>query len=247
MADSSTKTDSVLASFLSPCFPTLLLREVMITTLCNGKGGSGKTTLSVLLSCALAEAGHKVAIRDTDPQRTATRWIEEIDSIDSAQPGKEYGALFIDTAPRLESKEVADSICQADVIVLVTSPSPADLFTSRDTTTLIQREGAQSRAHVLFNQAQPGTILARDLDDMAERIGLPAFRNTLRRWQAYQHAVLMGWKSLGGEAREEGFRVALEIVGSIKSESSTLAKEQHGTQFAEASLQAESLPSQSGD
>lgn len=186
----------------------------MIVTLCNGKGGSGKTTLSVLLGCALVEAGHEVGIRDTDPQRTATRWVEEIGGIEIAKPGKQYGALIVDTAPRLESKEVADSIRQADVVVLVTSPSPADLFTSRDTATLIQREGAQGRAHVLFNQVQPGTILSRDLEDMADRIGLRAFKNTLRRRQAYQHAVLMGWKSLGGEAREEMFRVALEVVGS---------------------------------
>jgi hypothetical protein len=52
---------------------------------------------------------------------------------------------------------------------------------------------------------------------MAERIGLPAFKNTLRRRQAYQHAVLMGWKSLGGDAREELFKVALEIVGPQSS------------------------------
>lgn len=196
----------------------------MTITLCNGKGGSGKTTLSVLLGAALVEAGHTVALLDTDPQHTATRWIEEIGGLELAVPGKEYGALFIDTAPRLESKEVKDAIQRADVVVLVTSPSPADLFTSRDTATLIHREGAKSRAHILFNQVQPGTILARDLNDMAERIGLPAFKNTLRRRQAYQHAVLMGWKSLGGEAREELFKVALEIVASAKKQSSKTGK-----------------------
>lgn len=188
----------------------------MIITLCNGKGGSGKTTLSVLLGCALVEAGHKVALLDTDPQHTATRWIEEIGGLEIAEQGKDYDVLFIDTAPRLESKDVADSIKRADVAVLVTSPSPADLFASRDTATLIHREGAKNKAHILFNQVQPGTILARDLEDMAERIGLPSFKNTLRRRQAYQHAVLMGWKSLGGDAREELFKVALEIVGSAK-------------------------------
>ncbi len=201
----------------------MLLYGGMIITLCNGKGGSGKTTLSVLLGSALVEAGHKVALLDTDPQHTATRWIEEIGGLELVTPGKGFdGALFIDTAPRLESKEVADSIRRADVVVLVTSPSPADLFTSRDTATLIHREGAKDKAHVLFNQVQPGTILARDLEDMAARIGLPAFKNTLRRRQAYQHAVLMGWKSLGGEAREELFKVALEIVGSVKKQSATV-------------------------
>src|SRR3978361_2285435 len=103
----------------------------MTITLCNGKGGSGKTTLSVLLGSALIEAGHSVALLDTDPQHTATRWVEEIGGVELAHPDKEYGALFIDTAPRLESTDVTDSIRRADVVVLVTSPSPADLFTSR--------------------------------------------------------------------------------------------------------------------
>ena len=201
----------------------------MIITLCNGKGGSGKTTLSVLLGSALVEAGHEVALLDTDPQHTATRWIEEVGGLELACPGKEYGALFIDTAPRLETREVRESIHRADIVVLVTSPSPADLFTSRDTASLIHSEGAHDRAFVLFNQVQPGTILARDLEDMAARIGLPAFKNTLRRRQAYQHAVLMGWKSLGNEAREELFKVALEIVGSVKTQSSKAAKKEKRT------------------
>jgi chromosome partitioning protein len=204
----------------------------MTITLCNGKGGSGKTTLSVLLGSALVEAGHQVALLDTDPQHTATRWIEEMQqssesTLQIAVPGTEYGALFIDTAPRLETSEVRDAIRRADVVVLVTSPSPADLFTSRDTAQLIHNEGAKDRSYVLFNQVQPGTILARDLDDLAERIGLPAFKNTLRRRQAYQHAVLLGWKSLGNEAREELFKVALEIVGSVKSQSSKEGKKEH--------------------
>jgi chromosome partitioning protein len=184
----------------------------MTVTLCNGKGGSGKTTLAVLLAAALAEAGHEAAVLDTDPQKTATRWIQEIGGIHLAQDGKKYGALFIDTAPRLESRQVAEAVRRADVVILVTSPSPADLFTSRDTVSMIEREGAKAKARVLFNQVQPGTILGRGLDDMAKRIGLPALKNRLQRRQAYQHAVLLGWKSLPGEVREEVLKTALEIA-----------------------------------
>ncbi len=111
-----------------------------------------------------------MGLLDTGPQHTATRWIEEPGCLELAASGKEYDSIFIDTAPRLESKEVTESIRRADVVVLLTSPSPADLFTSRNTSTLIHREGAKDRAPVLFNQVQPGTILARDLDDMADRI-----------------------------------------------------------------------------
>ena len=52
----------------------------MIIAFCNGKGGAGKTTLSVLLGCALADAGRRVGLLDRDPQRTATRWIQETKS-----------------------------------------------------------------------------------------------------------------------------------------------------------------------
>jgi hypothetical protein len=34
----------------------------------------------------------------------------------------------------------------------------------------------------------------------------------------------MGWKSLPGEAREELFKVALEIVGSVKNDTAKVAK-----------------------
>ena len=67
---------------------------------------------------------------------------------------------------------------------------------------MLEREGVKARAWLLFNQAQSGTILSRELDKMAERIGLRALKNVLHRRQAYQHAVLMGWKSLQRYARK---------------------------------------------
>jgi chromosome partitioning protein len=133
-----------------------------------------------------------------------------------AEDGKTYAALVIDTPPRLESPAVLAAIRRANVVVVVTSPSPADLFTSRDTAEMLKKEGAEKRSRLLFNQVQPGTILARELDEMAGRIGMQSLKSRLHRRQAYQHAVIMGWKSLPGEAREEVFKVALEIAALAK-------------------------------
>jgi chromosome partitioning protein len=170
----------------------------------------------MLFASALAEAGHDVGVLDVDPQKTASRWLEEAENDGSgpqlAKDGKKYGALFIDTPPRLDAKVVSDSIKRADAVILVSSPSPADLFTSKDTVALIEKEGARKKARLLFNQVQANTILARDLADMAARIGLPALKSKLHRRQAYQHAVLLGWKSLPPEAREEVLKAALEIA-----------------------------------
>ena len=184
----------------------------MKVALINGKGGSGKTTVSILLGCALAEAGKAVAIEDTDPQRTATQWVEALGNVLRLGGAASHGDLIIDTPPRLDSPAVISAVRAADVIIVPTSPSPADLFTSRDTVDLLRRENALSRTRLLFNQVQPGTLLSRDLDDFAGRIGLEPLKSRIQRRQAYQHAVISGWKSLPAEARDEIFRVALEVV-----------------------------------
>lgn len=185
----------------------------MVIAFCNGKGGAGKTTLAVLLGSALAEAGRRIGLIDRDPQRTATRWIEHNrpQAFELAN-GSEYGAAIIDTPPRLESPEVHESLRQADKVILVTSPSPADLWTSQDTVRVIREHHPAGKAAILFNQVQRQTVLARELDGLAERIGLPALRHSVSRRQAYQHAMLTGWKALDAGAREEILQVALEII-----------------------------------
>lgn len=185
----------------------------MVITFCNGKGGAGKTTISILLGCALADAGRKVAFLDRDPQQTATRWINETKpAIVLAQPGVAYDALIIDTPPRLESSAVRESLAEADKVMLVSSPSPADLWTSQDTVRVIREHHTKGKAGLLFNQVQRHTLLARELEPLAARIGLPALRHQVARRQCYQHAMILGWKALDAPAREEILQVALEII-----------------------------------
>ena len=180
---------------------------------CNGKGGTGKTTMAVLLAHALAEAGRRVAVLDLDPQGTATAWLRECESskVGKYEPGAEYDAVLTDTAPRLDA--LAPALAACSICVLVCSPSPADLWTTRDTAAAIRDKlPPGSRLRLLFNGVQSNTLLARDLPDLAERIGVKALRSTISRRQCYQHAALLGWPALDLAAREELFRAALEIV-----------------------------------
>lgn len=181
--------------------------------LCNGKGGTGKTTMAVLLAHALAEAGRSVAVLDLDPQGTARAWLRECDGSPVAehQPGVEYDAVLVDTPPRLDTLPQALASCS--VAVLVCSPSPADLWATRDTAAAIRPHLPEdSRLRILFNGVQAHTILARELHPLAKRIGVKALRSTISRRQCYQHAALLGWKALDPAAREELFRAALEVV-----------------------------------
>lgn len=179
-------------------------------TVCNGKGGSGKTTATILLGLALIEAGHKARVLDIDPQSTASRWITDgalpLGSDDSS------ATVLIDTPPRLDNPELSESIRESDIVIVVSSPSPADLFTSQDTARLIGELGAADKARLLFNQVQEGTILSRGLEDTAKRIGLQPLNSVLTRRQCYQHAVLLGWNALPPKAKEEVFKMALEVT-----------------------------------
>jgi hypothetical protein len=77
---------------------------------------------------------------------------------------------------------------------------------------VIQQHHLRQKAAILFNQVQRQTVLARELESLAGRIGLPGLRNHVARRQAYQHALLLGWRALDAPAREEVLQVALEIV-----------------------------------
>lgn len=185
----------------------------MTIVLANGKGGTGKTTLTILISMALSEAGYRVGVSDKDPQGTATRWLEEDEGtrVELFNEGEDYDAVLIDTPPQLDSRDLAAALSLADRVLIVSSPSPADLWTSQSTAELV-RQHSKAPAHILFNQVQAGTVLSKGLADIAEKLGLPAMESTIARRQAYQHAVLLGWKALPGAVREEVFRAALEAT-----------------------------------
>lgn len=192
----------------------------MKITVANGKGGVGKTTVCVLLAHALAEAGnYRVGLIDRDPQATATDWIKEdtktpVRIIENGAALTDYDAIVIDTPPLVTSPALLRSVEEADIVLLVSSPSPADLKTTVRTAELFKnhlKKGAKAR--ILFNQVQPNTILGRTLDDKPEFIGIPALKALIQRRQAYQQAPILGCASIGEKARTELLEVALEVVG----------------------------------
>jgi chromosome partitioning protein len=187
----------------------------MNITLCNGKGGTGKTTLAVLLAHALAKSGKRVAILDLDPQGTARKWLKEYDGskVVEYDSGSKYDAVFIDTPPRLEALPTALASCS--VAVIVCSPSPADLWTTQTTTAAIRLHlPKRAKLRLLFNGVQTNTVLSRNLPDLAERIGVKALTATISRRQCYQHSALLGWRALDLAARDEIFKAALEIISA---------------------------------
>src|SRR5271169_5155551 len=106
----------------------------MNITLLAKKGGVGKSTLSLLLYEAFRQAGKSVSIHDWDAQGTSSKAMELISALD---PPAKIGApvkaakaeiLIYDTPPSLEHNATATALRAGDIVLIVTSPSSADIW-----------------------------------------------------------------------------------------------------------------------
>ncbi len=177
-------------------------------TFVNGKGGVGKTTLTVGCALALHHLKKQVRIIDCDKQQTATEWWQQVAP---DQPQNDSDIAFVDTPPDFDSAAWIKAVHQATHLFLVTSPSPADLKTSSATIRRI-RDMVQTPLYLIFNQVEKGTILSNNIDEFAESLGVSALESKLHRKQEYQHSVMQGWSSLSKSGKIELQSIVMEIL-----------------------------------
>jgi chromosome partitioning protein len=149
-----------------------------IVTVGNLKGGTGKSTLSVNLACAVAAEGRSCAIIDTDPQGTVMRWAArgELPVACWAKPLKaldqvgdwlgavtelrgRYDLLVIDLPAVARPAFVAASFI-ADLVLVPVAPLAADIAgTSRALADLaaVRRARAAAPPAVLLVPSRVGS------------------------------------------------------------------------------------------
>ena len=175
----------------------------------NGKGGTGKSSVCYLTGLALAQAGKSVGIRDLDPQKSITGWIDqERDGI------TESGEIeLIDTRPAIDDRAVTGAIESADVIVVPVSPSPADLGTARATVDVIREHKRKDAAAVLvINRARSHTTFTDNARDVLGVLDLPIAAAEIPERQCIQRAVLGGWRELDADTKGRFLNLAIELM-----------------------------------
>lgn len=177
----------------------------------NGKGGVGKTTLSTLVAAVLKETNFSVSIDDRDPQKGATTDAGSF-GIPTGQSG-EY--VIIDTAPNLEAPSTIEAIKTADFLVLVTTPSSKDLDTTLETARIIQQIRTAGRTVVVFNRVLLNSKAAARIPEVKKMLPFPAIDILLPRRQAYEDIGMLGWQSLGKDAKVETVRIVAGILDRV--------------------------------
>lgn len=187
----------------------------MNITLLAKKGGVGKSTLSILLYEAFRQAGKSVALKDWDVQGTSSKALVSILGPDAAakQPTKPDIAIY-DTPPNLEHTATATAALNADIVIVITSPSPADIWEADDAVRFVQAKNPNASVRVIFNKVRKSTVLGRLIDETAKQVSVPTMAVTLSARECYQHAVAQGWKALDSAARQEILQLIVALLSN---------------------------------
>ena len=85
----------------------------LVIAVATTKGGSGKTTMAILLAGEFAQAGLRVKILDTDPQASAIQWAEK-----SRVNGVDLSGIVVDV-PGADENAIADKLSDDDADVFI--------------------------------------------------------------------------------------------------------------------------------
>jgi chromosome partitioning protein len=136
-----------------------------VVTVAQQKGGSGKSTIAANLAAVFAAEGRRVALLDTDPQGSVTRWHRERQRHGDGRTAplffdhpsgwrvpialdklrREQDMVVVDTPPHAGTDAKA-AIRASDLVLMPLQPSPADLWASENTRKLAAEERRPLRA-----------------------------------------------------------------------------------------------------
>lgn len=172
----------------------------------NPKGGSGKTTLATNVAGWLAAKRQRVVLRDLDPQRSSTEWLERrpalfphIDGL--AREGKHGATEFvhdwrvIDTPAALHGDDLRDAVRRADMMLVPLTPSAFDMGATRHFLATIHEYKAIRKGKLALGivavRVDPRTRSAAELDAFLDEFEFPLVAH-LRDTQVYVHCARDG-------------------------------------------------------
>jgi chromosome partitioning protein len=206
-----------------------------IITVCNQKGGSGKTTTCMTLAAGLAARGFSVLVVDADPQGTATRWGA---SAPEAEPFPatvinlaaakanvhrmvrdhidKYDVVLVDCPPAVESPATQSSLLISDLAIVPVIPRPGELWALERLFQLLS-EMPELKARLFPTMLQNTTLMADALTVLGET-PVPLMKSSFSARVAYAQGMPTGGTALSGRdavARDEVDTAVLELLDLV--------------------------------
>lgn len=173
---------------------------MVVISVVNTKGGSGKTTTAMYLASAAVQRGMGAKVVDTDPQGTASSWyysLKEADgdlgfdvvvanatSLKHAVEGGKNQVTVIDTPPG-ESGSIRAALEAADFVVVPSRVANADIWRAFPTLDMATHRPAA----VLLTQARKGTRSLREVEELFQGEEVSCFETTIPQREAISSSV----------------------------------------------------------
>ena len=206
----------------------------MLIAFTNTKGGVGKSTLAAHLAIWLFDGGYRVALLDTDGQKSAGEWVQNAEPGIEVRVATEMEAIRAAKADLLKTHDivVADSPGEegdasrtvtflADLAIVPLQPSKLDVRAIKDALKAIRLAqemtgGSRPEAVLVLNGTRKRSIRARRLREQLVSLGLKMAAAEIRRYDAIVEscdtAVTRMVEFDAKEAAEDIGRLFAEIV-----------------------------------
>ena len=174
---------------------------VQVIAVSGGKGGVGKSNVSVNLGIALAQMGRRVVLLDADLGLAQLSNLEHAGLINAfSELGDQIDVLIVDTAAGI-SESVVSFLRASQELLLVVCDEPTSITDAYALIKLMNRDYGTNRFRILANQVrneQEGRHLFEKLTRVTERfldvalqyVGMVPYDEAVKKAVQRQRAVL---------------------------------------------------------